>query len=705
MPRLSALLHRPPRPPRAAQRPTSRQVHDCRLEDEFAWLRAQNWQEVIADPSRLAPEIARYLLAENRYAAERLRPLQGLRKRLRAEMRGRLVETDSEPPRKHGGFLYYERFRKGAQHPIICRKPVTGGREQVLLDGAFEARGQDFFELGETRIAPAHDLLAWSADRTGSESFSLAIRDLASGEDRDRLERCSGDLVWGKSGTFFYYVALDANQRPHRVLRHHLGQDQTQDEEIFREDGTGWFLNVQGSQDERFGFIAVHDHETSEVHRLDLDDPTARPVRIFAREPGIEYEVEHHQGRLIIRSNADGAHNFRLLAVPLEAQKLGDAEILVPEPEGRILLSFAVLKNWLIWTELGEKGPAVHVRGWDGRRAASFLPRAEVGDVSATVGPDYESDVLRLSFSAPNDPEIILDHDLSSGAEIIVKEQKVPSGHDRARYDVARLFAPAPDGQTVPVTLLRRAGQAADGKGAALLYGYGAYGAPMSADFETERLSLVDRGCVFAIAHVRGGLEKGFDWYRDGKREKKRNTFTDFIAVADFLVAQGYAAPGRIVAEGASAGGMLMGAVANMAGEKFAGIIAEVPFVDCVNTILDETLPLTPAEWVEWGDPIRDPAVLKTMLAYSPYDNIEAKSYPPMLVIGGLTDPRVTYWEPAKFVARLRARMTGGGPILLHTEMGAGHGGAPGRFERLNDIARLYAFAIAVLDLPEEPLG
>ncbi|MCA0402032.1 MAG: S9 family peptidase [Proteobacteria bacterium] len=691
-------------PPVAMQRARRRMVHGVALVDEYGWLRARNWQQVIEEPASVPAEIARYLRAENRYAAAALAPLDALRKALIAEMRGRIREDEAEPPMKDGDWLYYERFRKRQQYPLFCRKParpLKGGKakEQVLLDGPAEARDHDFFEFGATQPSPDHTRLAWASDTNGSESYTIHVRDLATGKDHDRIRRTSGEVIWGRDGRFFYYVELDSSQRPYRVMRHRLGEAQKRDTEIYREENSGWFVGLDITQDDRFGFISVHDHETSEILLLDLDDAREVPAPVFPRVPGIEYEIDHHEGRLIIRTNHGGerkAEDFRIVALPLGETDLAKARTLVAETPGRMLLSVNVLKDWLIWSSLGEEGPRIHVREWATGNEQVFAPRAAIGDIAATIGLEFESDILRLSFSSPVDPEVTLDRDLRTGEEKILKIQEVPSGHDPSRYVVERVFAPAHDGESVPVTLLRLATTPKDGTAPCLLYGYGAYGHAMDADFETDRLSLVERGFVYAIAHVRGGLEKGFAWYRGGKREHKINTFHDFLAVADFLVAQGYAAPRRIVAHGVSAGGMLMGGIANMDGGKFAGIVAEVPFVDSLNTILDPTLPLTPPEWVEWGNPITDKAAFEAMRAYSPYDNIAARHYPPMLVIGGLTDPRVTYWEPAKFVARLRARMTGGGPILFHTAMKAGHGGASGRFEQLDDIARVYAFALAV---------
>ncbi len=684
------------KPPQAEPKPRTRKVHGVVLHDEFAWLRARNWQRVIEDPTTVPKEIGHYLRQENSYAAQAFHPTRELQKRLIAEMRGRVREDESEPPMKDGAFLYYERYRKRQQYPVFCRRPIGAKREQILLDCPREARDHDYFELGSAQPSPDHRLMVWSADTTGSESYVMHVRDLETGTDHDRLFRTNGELIWGRDSRFFYYIELDKSQRPYRVMRHRIGEKQAQDVEIYREADTGWFVGLDITQDDRYGFISVHDHETSEILLLDLSDSAEVPVPVFPREHGVEYEIDHHSGDLIIRTNKGDAKDFRIVSLPVGETDLAKARELVPETKGRMIQTVNVLKDWLIWSDLGEEGPAIHVREWATGKEQHFTPRAAIGDIAATIGLEFESDILRISYSSPIDPEVTLDRNLRTGEETVLKVQEVPSGHDASRYVVERLQAPSHDGAMVPVTILRLKTTPVDGTAPALLYGYGSYGYAMDADFETDRLSLVDRGFVYAIAHVRGGMEKGYQWYRDGKREKKINTFLDFIAVADFLVEKGFAAPKRIVANGVSAGGMLMGAVANMAGEKFAGIAAEVPFVDSLNTILDPTLPLTPPEWVEWGNPIEDRTVFETMRSYSPYDNIAAKDYPPMLVVGGLTDPRVTYWEPAKFVARLRATMTGGGPILLHTNMGAGHGGASGRFEQLDDVARVYAFALIV---------
>jgi len=703
------------KPPRAAIKPTARVVQGVTLADDYAWLRAEHWRAVIENPETLPADISAYISAENLYAKAALRPLSALQKALALEMRGRMEEEESEPPFRHGDFLYYERYRKGQDYALACRKRLnaktgTPGREEVLFDGQKEARDFEYFDAGAVEPSPNHALVVWAADVTGAESYTLRLRDLATGLDHDRLERSSGEVVWGRNSRFFYYIALDANQRPHRVMRHKLGEDQAQDEELFREEDTGWFVSLSSTQDERFLLIDIHDHETSECRLVDLADDKASTALVFPRVKGVEYELEHHEGRLILRSNQGGAADFSIRALPLgalpfSAQDWTKAEVLMPEVPGRIILSVNVLEDWLIWSDLGEAGPMVHVRSWRDGAEQHFSPRAPVGDISVTLGHEYASNLLRFTYSSPVDPAITLERDLVTGDEQVLKLQKVPSGHEAARYVTTRIFAPARDGETIPMTLLHLATTPLDGTAPALLYGYGAYGHALEADFEVARLSLVDRGFVYALAHVRGGMEKGVRWYKSGKELHKINTFHDFIDCAAHLVKAGYAAPHRIVAEGGSAGGLLMGGVANMAGEAFAGIIADVPFVDSLNTILDPELPLTPPEWVEWGNPITSKAAFDAMRAYSPYDNIAAKPYPPMLVLAGLSDPRVTYWEPAKFVAKLRATMTAGGPVLLHTNMGAGHGGASGRFSSLKDVARIYAFALAVVGLAGEDVS
>ncbi len=682
--------------PRADVRTKTTHVHNVTLQDDYDWLRAPNWKEVLRDPQALPADIRRHLEAENAYSKALMAPTRTLQRELVKEMRGRLKEDDSSVPQPDGPYLYYSRYRKGGEHPLICRKPRSGkGRETIMLDADALADGKDFFDLGDAAHSPDHGLLAWSADEAGSELHRIRVRDLATGEDLpDVVPDTTGEVVWAADSRAFFYVGVDADHRPSRVLRHRLGESADQDTLMHEESDAGMFVDIDETQSGRFLLISINDHETSEIRLLDLTVPDAVPVTIAPRAVGREYDVDHLGDALLIRTNADGAEDFKIVTAPVADPSPGNWRDLVAHRPGCLILSHLCLQGRLIRLERENGLPRIVIRDMATGAESSIAFDEEAYGLGLDAGYEFETETLRFIYASMARPAETYDYDMASGVRVLLKRQEVPSGHDPADYRVRRIFARAQDGEEVPVSILHRADTPLDGSAPCLLYGYGSYGSAMSASFRTRPLSLVDRGFVYAIAHVRGGTDKGRRWYLDGKREKKTNTFTDFIAAAEALADGGFTARGRIVAEGGSAGGMLMGAVANMAPRLFAGIIAEVPFVDVLNTILDDTLPLTPPEWPEWGDPIRDIAAFQTIRSYSPYDNIKAQAYPPILAMGGLTDPRVTYWEPAKWVARLRATMTGGGPVLLHTNMDAGHGGSAGRFDSLKETALAYAFAI-----------
>lgn len=693
-------------PPRAEIRTKVTTVHGVELRDDYDWLRAPNWKEVLREPEALPADIRAYLEAENAYSKALMTPTRSLQRDLVKEMRGRIKEDDASVPQPDGPFLYYSRYRKGGEHPLICRRPRTGqpasaetssgnSREQIMLDADALAKGKDFFDLGDTAHSPDHRLLAWSADEAGSELHTIRVRDLASGDDlADSIADTTGDIVWAADSLSFAYVGVDADHRPSKVFRHRLGDNPAQDALLHDEADAGMFVDIDKTQSGRFLLISISDHETSEIRVVDLWQPDAQPVTIAAREVGRQYEVEHHGDELLILTNADAAEDFKIVTAPVADPAPANWRDLIPHKAGQLILSLVCLKGRLIRLEREDGLPRIVIRDLATGAESSIAFDEEAYGLGLDAGYEFDTATLRFIYASMARPAETYDYDMATAERVLLKRQEVPSGHDPAAYRVRRIFATAKDGAQVPVSLLHRADTPLDGSAPCLLYGYGSYGSAMSASFRIRPLSLVDRGFIYAIAHVRGGTDKGRRWYLDGKRDKKTNTFTDFIAAAEALADAGFTARGRIVAEGGSAGGMLMGAVANMAPELFAGIIAEVPFVDVLNTILDDTLPLTPPEWPEWGDPIRDIAAFNTIRSYSPYDNVTAQAYPPILAMGGLTDPRVTYWEPAKWVARLRATMTGGGPILLHTNMEAGHGGAAGRFDSLKETALAYAFAI-----------
>lgn len=694
-----------PEPPRAPRHPSFRTVHGITVSADYAWLRADNWREVMRDPSVLDPGIRAYLEAENAYAQAYFAPLQGLRTALVKEMRGRIKEDDSTVPAPDGAFAYYSRHREGGQHPLACRKAWPDGGEEIMLDGDELAKGKAYFHFGGWRHTHDHRLLAYSADEQGSELYGIRIRNLVSGgELSDLITETTGDLLWNSGGSVLYYIRRDAEHRPSKVYRHLIGSPAESDQLIYEEPDKGFFVSLGETQSRAFGLISCGDHQTSEVYLLDLADAAAVPRLVAARTEGVRYEVEHHPAldgadRLVILTNADGAEDFKLVTAPTAAPERANWLDLVPHAPGRMMLSHTVFQHHLARLEREAGLPRIVIRALaDGAEHAIAFDE-EAYALGLHPGFPFATPEVRFTYASMTTPSEVWSYDMTSRARALLKRQEVPSGHDPADYVTRRIFAPAADGESVPVSLLYRKGTALDGSAPLLLYGYGAYGITIPAGFSTSRLSLVDRGFVYAIAHVRGGTDKGWRWYEQGKLAHKTNTFTDFIAAAEHLVKEGFTTPARLVAQGGSAGGMLMGAVANLRPDLFAGIIAEVPFVDVLATMLDDTLPLTPPEWPEWGNPITDPEAFTRLLGYSPVDNVREAAYPAIFALAGLTDPRVTYWEPAKWVARLRATMTGGGPIILHTNMGAGHGGASGRFSRLDEVAIAYAFALDTVGL------
>jgi oligopeptidase B len=690
--------------PQAERRPSVTTWHGVALTDEFAWLRAANWQEVMRDPAELDPAIRAYLEAENAYADQSLADTVELQDALFAEMKGRIKQDDSTVPAADGAFAYSVGYREGGQHPIFRREPRAGGCEEILLDGDELARGKSFFQLGATRHSPNHRYLAWSADEAGSEFHTIRVRDIETGRDlADTVPDAAGAVVWTASSLAFYYVRLDGNHRPSRVYRHRLGTPGADDVLVYDEKDAQFFVAIGRLQSGRFAEIAIHDHETSESRLIDLGVDDAEPRLVAPRQTSVQYDIEHHPHlgdaeMLVLRTNADGAEDFKIAVAPLAAPDRANWRDLVPHRPGIYVLAITALANWLVRLEREDGLPRIVVRSLVSSEEHAIAFAEEAYSLGIDGGWEFATDLLRFNYSSMTTPNETWDYDLSARARTLRKRQEVPTGHDPGAYVTRRLQAPGADGETIPISILHRRDQAPDGTAPCLLYGYGAYGMSMPAAFSTNRLSLVDRGFVFAIAHVRGGTEKGWRWYRDGKLANKHHTFEDFIASAEYLLATGWAAPGRIVAHGGSAGGLLMGAVANMRPDLFGGIIAEVPFIDVLNTMLDETLPLTPPEWAEWGNPIADATAFHTIRAYAPYENVRAQDYPAILALAGLTDPRVTYWEPAKWVARLRHRRTNRSLLAFRTNLEAGHMGAAGRFDRLKEVALAYAFAILVAD-------
>ncbi|MEF2546506.1 S9 family peptidase [Aurantimonas sp. E1-2-R+4] len=689
-----------PTPPLAERRPRTDVRHGRERSDDYAWLRADNWQDVFKDTSVLDSEIREHLIAENAYQQEVMAGTEALRGALVKEMRGRIKEDDSSVPAPEGEWAYGASFETGAEYPRFIRRPRfgTAAQETVLLDGQAEAADRAYFSLGGVSHSTNHRWLAWTCDDKGSEFYTVSIRDMETGEDLPlRIEDTSGGTVWSARSKGFFYTRLDSNHRPSRVYFHRLGTDPLDDALIYEETDTGFFMGVDKTQSGEFVVIDIHDHETSECWLIPANNAAAEPRLLAPRETGIEYSVDEGNGTLYILTNCDDARDFKIVTAPTDASRRSDWTDFVAHEDGRLILGHMVLKRHLIWLERRDGLPRIVVKRLSDGEEHAIAFEEEAYSLGLAGTYEFDTDAIRFTYSSLTTPNQTFDYDVETRERTLLKTQEVPSGHDPADYVTRRIFAPAKDGELVPISLLYHKDTPLDGTAPCLLYGYGSYGIAIPASFSTNALSLVDRGFVYAIAHIRGGKDKGFAWYDAGRRRNKANTFTDFIACADHLVAENYTRHERIVANGGSAGGMLMGAVANMAPDKFGGIIAVVPFVDVLNTMLDDTLPLTPPEWPEWGNPILSGEDYEIIASYSPYDNVKRQAYPPMLVLAGLTDPRVTYWEPAKWVARLREVKTDDNPVILRTNMDSGHGGASGRFSKLEEVAYIHAFALKLM--------
>jgi oligopeptidase B len=676
-----------PAPPVAAQRPHLLEAHGDRRIDPYYWLRDRHDPEVIA-----------YLEAENAYTAEAMSGLRELEDKLYLEVVGRVQETDYSAPVFHKGWWSYTRTVEGLDYEIYCRRRESmGAPEEVILDANELAKGHDYFELGYVERSPDENLVAYAADRDGSELHELRFRDLRTGRDLDDVIRgVYYGAAWSADSGTFFYVRPDTSMRPYQVWRHRLGDAVEDDVLVIQEDDERFELNVESSKSEAYVLITSASQVTSECRFLRSDRPEAKPVLVEPRRTGIEYSIEHQEERFLVLTN-DGATNFRLMAAPPSSPGRDSWTEVVPERPGVRLNFIDVHRRH---TVLGQRS--------DGLQRLEVLDSASGGlhvvaqpDAAYTAfpgsSPDYESHVMRFFYTSLNTPWSAVDYDMGTHERTIVKEQPVRGGYNRDDYATERVWATSHDGVQVPISLVYRREMKREAA-PLLLYGYGAYEASSDPMFDSNRLSLLDRGFVYAIAHVRGGGEMGREWYENGRLLKKRNTFEDFIACALQLVADGYTAPDRIAIRGRSAGGLLIGAVLNMRPDLFACAVAQVPFVDALTTMLDDKLPLTVNEYDEWGDP-RQADYYRYIKSYSPYDNVHEARYPSLLVMGGLNDPRVSYWEPAKWVAKLRTIDRSGRPILLKTEMGSGHMGPSGRYESWREEAFVMAFVISQLAL------
>ncbi|HEX8574583.1 MAG TPA: S9 family peptidase [Allosphingosinicella sp.] len=676
-----------PAPPSAESRPFSYERHGYRIEDPYAWLKDPLYPKV-EDEAVLA-----YLKAENAYFEAAMEPHSGLVETLFEEMKGRIKEDESSVPARDGEWLYWWAFRPGAQYRSWYRRPAAGGAEQLVFDEPAAAEGKDYFRLGALEVSPDGRLAATLVDDSGSERFDLRIRDLATGEDIETVTDVAiGHPVWSSDSGGIVFTEVNENWRSYRARYHRLSRPASEDVTLYEEtEELGFSVGVSRSQDRSLIFIATGDNATSEVRFVPSDDPAAPPTLISPRLEKREYAVDSAHGKLWILTN-DEHVNFRLAEADPERP---DAwKTVIPGSDRVYLRGVTAYRDHLAISERVDGLDQLRLRTYDGGEERIPFPEAAY---SAGFGgnAEYAPEAYRLHYSSMVTPTTIYDYHPAERRLETLKVQEIPSGYDPADYSTERLMVAARDGKQVPVSVVYRKGFPRDGTGKVFLYAYGAYGYAVPPSFSTSRISLLDRGYAFAIAHIRGGDDLGYAWFLDGKLDRRMNTFTDFVDVAKGLIGAGFARPGNIAIQGGSAGGELMGVVANTDPDLWGAVVADVPFVDVLNTMQDESLPLTPGEWPEWGNPIEDKAAFELIRSYSPYDNVEAQAYPPMLITGGLNDPRVTYWEPAKWAARLRASKTDDNLLLLKINMGAGHGGKSGRWEHLREIAEAYAFVLA----------
>ena len=674
-------------------------AHGKSREDEFAWLRAENWQEVASNPAALDPEIRTYLEAENSLYRTYMADHEDLKQSLFKELKGRIKERDDSLPTKNKTHAYWSRFEEGREYSILMRAPADNlSADEIIWDSNLAALDAPYYALGVVAADPHDRLLILGEDTSGSEQYDLRILDMATGQFlADKIPATGGGGIWDEAGQSFFYLKRDAHHRPYQVLRHTLGQDMADDQLVFEETDPGFFVGVSKTESGAYILISSGDHVTSEIHLIPAHAPDTPPHCVAPRQSGHEYSLTHAGDWIYILTNqGGGAVDFEICRTPISAPGPENWKPWIEHEPGRLILYHFAVDGFLIRVERQAALPRLIFQDLKTRveEVVSFHePAYALG--AGLASQDFHDPRIRFTYSSPSTPASTYELDLRTQARKLLKVQEVPSGHDPDLYCVERHEVRARDGARIPLTVLKRKDQAPGG--AAYLYGYGSYGHAIPAGFSTHALSLVDRGLIYAIAHIRGGMEQGYSWYTDGKLEKKQNTFNDFADCAAYLIDQGLTQAGKIAIEGGSAGGLLMGAMMNQAPDLFGAVVAHVPFVDVLTTISDPTLPLTPIEWNEWGNPIEDPQAYDTIAAYSPYDQIKNQAYPPLMVTTGLADPRVTYWEPAKWVARLRDRRTNEATLIFKTNMEAGHGGRSGRFEHLWEKAESYAFILSEL--------
>lgn len=660
-------------------------LHGKILIDNYFWLRDRN-----------NPEVIKYLKAENKYTESMMKHTEAFQDTLYKEMLGKIKETDLSVPEKLVDYYYYTRTEQGKQYRIYCRKKGSlEAKEEILLDHNVLAKGYDYFDIGVFKISPDHKLLAYSIDTSGSERFTLYVKDLQTNSlFKEKISNTGYSAAWANDNKTIFYTILDNAKRPYKIYRHTLGTNTEQDEFVYYEKDDAFWLNISRTKSDKYLIIDLASHTTSEVRYLSADTPQGQFKLIHPRQHEIEYYVEHHNDRFFIMTN-DNAKNFKLIQTPVNDPSKENWKEIIPHRDSVKIDGIDIFDNFLVVYEMEKGLKKIQVRNFTSGETYYVDFAEPVYTFWLGKNRDFNSHLLRFTYNSFITPRSVFDYDMDNRTQELKKQYEVLGGYNPSLYQSKRIFATAQDGATIPISLVYKKGIKKDGKSPLYLMGYGSYGTCMETYFSSNRLSLLDRGFIYAIAHIRGGGEMGRYWYEQGKLLNKKNTFTDFIACAEYLINEKYTSNDKLVITGGSAGGLLIGAVTNMRPDLFKIVVADVPFVDLINTMLDPTLPLTVLEYEEWGNP-NEKVYYDYMESYSPYDNVAAKEYPSILITAGLNDSRVQYWEATKWTAKLRALKTDNNLLLLKINMGSGHLGASGRYDFLKDIAFEFAF---ILDL------
>ncbi len=656
---------------------------DLRI-DNYYWLNERENPEVIA-----------YLEEENRYQEEMMKDTEPLQQQIYDEIVGRIKQDDVSYPVKRNGYYYYSRYEEGKEYPIYCRrKENMDNPEQILLDGNEMAKDYHYFDIGAYSVSPNNELLAYSVDTVSRRQYDIFVKNIDNGDCIEAtIKNTTGNMVWANDNETIFYSSKDETLRSCKIMRHKLGDDSVNDELVYFEEDTAFSCFVGKSKSKRYIMIVSESTLSSEVRFLDADNPCGEFKVFQKRQHDLLYGIGHYEDNFYILTNSDGAKNFKIMKTPVDMTEKENWIEIMPHRDDVLIEDFDLFSEFLVIEERKEGLVNIRVLSWD-MKTDYYIDFGEPTYTAYSAGnPDFDSHLLRYGYNSMTTPASLYEFDMKERKSVLLKRQEIVGGYEPTDYVTERHFAPSHDGVMVPISLVYKKGMKNDGCNPLVLYGYGSYGSSMDAYFSVSRLSLLDRGFVWAIAHIRGGEEMGRQWYDDGKLLKKKNTFLDFIFCGKYLVEEGFTSNDKMFAMGGSAGGLLVGAVANMAPEMWRGIIAQVPFVDVVTTMLDESIPLTTGEYDEWGNP-NEKDYYNYMKSYSPYDNVERKTYPAMLVTTGLHDSQVQYWEPAKWVAKLREMKTDNNPLYLKTNMDFGHGGASGRFEGIKEVALEYAFII-----------